>query len=452
MFAMIPGYYEGKGPPFPSRMGAPGQTIYRSLEDDPFPGLLPALLLVLGALFGGLRALLASPLRSTLTVGLPEVWRKRANLAAQPNRGMATAAGLLRLICLVAAVVLLLRTVEELKPVHRWGLLLACALLAGFLIEGLPALVLRGRAQRLVLLCLPLVRVGAFLLMPLIRAIQHLLRLIGTAENHQRTRRLASELTEIAQEHGRTDRLGPAERKMIGRLLELPDTDAAEVMTPRTGITAVEAAGTVAEALAVAAEEGHSRIPIFEGDLDHIVGVFHIKDVLAAPTHSDDLGSQPVRNFMREAYFVPETVRVPNLLDDMRRRRAHLAVVVDEYGGNAGVVTIEDLLEEIVGEIEDEHDTTEDQPKVHSSGPQEIIADGGVSIQLLNEDFAANLPEDESYETLAGLIFERLGHIPETGESLPVDQITLEVLEADDRRVRRVRLLRAQINTESDAA
>jgi magnesium and cobalt exporter, CNNM family len=449
---MIPGYYEVVGLAFPLRRGAFAKTIYRSLDDDPFPGLLPALLLVLGALFGGLRALLASPLRSTLTVGLPSVWRKRADHAAEPGRGLATAAGLLRLICMVAAVVLLLRTVEELKPVHRWSLLISCALLAGFLVEGIPALVLRGRAQRLVLACLPIVQLGAFLLTPLTRAIQHLLRVIGTAENHQRTHRLAAELTEIAQKHGRSDRLGPAEGKMIGRLLELPDTDAAEVMTPRTGITAVPAEDTVAQALAVAAKEGHSRIPIFEGDLDHIVGVFHIKDVLGISPSIEDLGDQAVRDSMREAYFVPETVRVPNLLDDMRRRRAHLAVVVDEYGGNAGVVTIEDLLEEIVGEIEDEHDTTEDQPKIHQADPNEIIADGGVSIQLLNEDFAANLPEDESYETLAGLIFVRLGHIPEIGECLDLGQATLEVLEADDRRVRRVRLVRGQVSQESDAA
>ncbi|NQU49388.1 MAG: HlyC/CorC family transporter, partial [Planctomycetes bacterium] len=246
--------------------------------------------------------------------------------------------------------------------------------------------------------------------------------------------------------------LGPAERKMIGHLLELPETDAAEVMTPRTGLTAISSDATVSAALEMAAKEGHSRIPVFEDDFDHIKGLFHIKDVLAAIAVGSPIANNPVSEHMREAFFVPETVRLPNLFEEMRRRRAHLAVVVDEYGGTAGVVTIEDLLEEIVGEIEDEHDSLDDQPKVHRASALEIIADGGVTIDSLNEEFSVQLPVDESYETLAGLIFDRLGHVPSEGESIPLEGVTLEVLEADDRRIRKVRLVRTPSQPESDAA
>ncbi|MAW59974.1 MAG: hypothetical protein CMJ94_03950 [Planctomycetes bacterium] len=142
----------------------------------------------------------------------------------------------------------------------------------------------------------------------------------------------------------------------------------------------------------------------------------------------------------------------------MQAERVHLAIVVDEYGGTAGVVTIEDLLEEIVGEIEDEHDSFEDVPQVYSAENGEIIADGAFGIFDLNEAYAAQLPEDESYETLAGLLFDRLGHIPSPGEVLELPQVRLEVLEADDRRVQRVRIERRSEeepldeHPESDAA
>jgi CBS domain containing-hemolysin-like protein len=139
----------------------------------------------------------------------------------------------------------------------------------------------------------------------------------------------------------------------------------------------------------------------------------------------------------------------------MQSEREHLAVVVDEYGGTAGVVTIEDLLEEIVGDIQDEHDSEEDQPQVYSSSKEEIVADGAFGIYDLNEGYDIDLPEDESYETIAGLIFDRLGHIPAAGEVLELNEARLEVLEADDRRVQRVRIERVQpedVEPESDAA
>ncbi len=456
------GYYEAGRHPFPSGgwkfpdRRAPGRPLssshHLSLPEDPFPGLLPAFLLVIGSLFGGVRALLSSPIRTTLAAGLPEKWQERLESAADPEKRLHTAAGLMRMFCLIGAVVILLQQAEGRSPFFQGVFFTTAVIFGGIMLEGVPALIQRGRGRRMVLQLLPLVRIGAVLLSPVTMLIQRTLSNFATPQNHERNQDLAAELTEVAHLHARTDSLGPSERKMIGHLLELPETDAAEVMTPRTGLTAIATSASVAEALEMAATEGHSRIPVFEEDFDHIKGLFHIKDVLAAIANGDPVASDSVTQHMREAFFVPETVRLPSLFEDMRRRRAHLAIVVDEYGGTAGVVTIEDLLEEIVGEIEDEHESLEDQPKIYSASDEEIIADGGVCIDLLNEEFDAELPEDESYETLAGLIFDRLGYVPNQGDSLPLESGVLEVLEADDRRIRKVRLRRPSDQQESDAA
>lgn len=358
----------------------------------------------------------------------------------------------MRLLCLIGAVVILLHQAEGRSPFFQGVFFTSSVIFGGIVLEGVPVLVGRGRGRRLVLRLLPLVRFGGLILSPVTLLIQRTLSSVASPRNHEQNQDLAAELTEVAHMHARTDRLGPAERKMIGHLLELPETDAAEVMTPRTGLTAISTDSSVAEALEMAATEGHSRIPVYEEDFDHIKGLFHIKDVLTSIANGEPVGSEPVDEHMREAFFVPETVRLPTLFEDMRRRRAHLAVVVDEYGGTAGVVTIEDLLEEIVGEIEDEHESLEDQPKIYSSSADEIVADGGVAIDLLNEEFGVELPVDESYETLAGLIFDRLGYVPRKGESLPLDCGTLEVLDADDRRIHKVRFQRVSQQQEPDAA
>lgn len=422
------------------------------MPDDPFPGLLPAFLLVVGSFFGGLRALLSSPIRTTLAADLPEKWQERLESAADPDKRLHTAAGLLRLLCIIGAVVILLNQAEGQSPFFQGVFFTSAVVFGGIMLEGVPVLISRGRSRRMVLRLVPLVRIGAILLSPVTLLLQRVLANVASPRNHEQNQDLAAELTEVAHMHARTDSLGPSERKMIGHLLELPETDAAEVMTPRTGLTAISVESTVGEALEMATTEGHSRIPVFEEDFDHIKGLFHIKDVLNALANGDPVAADPISDHMREAFFVPETVRLPNLFEDMRRRRAHLAVVVDEYGGTAGVVSIEDLLEEIVGEIEDEHESLEDQPKVYRSSSDEIVADGGVCIDLLNEEFGIELPEDESYETLAGLIFDRLGYVPSKGEVLPLDCGTLEVLDVDDRRIRKVRFKPTSNSQESDAA
>jgi putative hemolysin len=401
---------------------------------------LAILFLLLGALCGGLRALLASPLRRSLTTDLPEVFQKRANAAANAGSHIASTAGLLRIFFLTAAVADLLQTTEELEILQQWPLWTLYALTAGVLLEGVPALVIRGRARRICLLILPLVQLAAWPLRPLTRLLEISLDFLGVDLEQNGQGSLAAELLDVAREHDRTEELDAAEKKMIARVIELPETDAAEVMTPRTELTAIPAQATVAEAATLANEAGHSRLPAYEEDHDHIAGIFYLKDVLPAWAHGEDVGGEKVRKYLRPAYFVPETMRIPALLEELRRRRVHLAIVVDEYGGTAGVVTIEDLLEEIVGEIQDEHDQEEDPIVFQLLNDQTAIADGRMGVDELNEAFPAKLPEDEAYDTLAGLLFERFGHIPKVGETLQLNYVTLEITQADDRRIQRVKL------------
>ena len=413
--------------------------------------LWAAPLLLLGAILGGLRVLLSSPLRSSLLQSLPEAPANRLEACEPHWHRLATTAGLLRLACVVAAVTLLVQGTEPLDPWNRWPVWAGAALFAGLVLEGIPSLVVRQRGVRLVLAFLPVVRLLAWPLRPFTALVEATMRLLGADPSVDPTATLAADLIQVAQDHDREEELDDLERRMISHVIELPETDAAEVMTPRTELCAVSAPTPVAEALRVSQEEGHSRVLVYEEDIDHVLGVFYVKDVLLPIASGSDAAQEPVKDHCREPYFVPETMKVPSLMDEMRRRRVHLAVVVDEYGGTAGVVTIEDLLEEIVGEIEDEHDPEDESLYFERLDADQLVVDGRYSVADLNEVFGCALPEDKDYDTLAGMLFDRLGHIPEEGETIQLDGVTLKVVEADDRRIHRVRVQRIGI-PKSDAA
>jgi len=418
---------------------------------SPYGLFLPGLLILLGAIFGALRALLSSPLRAALLEkAVPE---RRAELEdrfdAAPH--LASSAGLSRLLFLIAAVIFLIRGSEPLSSAERLPIWAALSLIAGLLLEALPALALRARGIRFLLLFLPLLRTLAIPLRPFTVLLEGALRVLGADPEQPASDPLAVDLIEVAQDHHRERELNPLERRMIAHVIDLPETDAAEVMTPRTDLTSVPVETTVADALRVSHEAGHSRILVHEGDLDHVVGIFFVKDVLPRLVDDASCAEEEVRVHMRKPYFVPETTRVPALLEDLRRRRLHLCVVVDEYGGTAGVVAIEDLLEEIVGEIEDEHDPTDEALHFERLSEDEAMVDGRYSVADLNEVFGADLPEDKDYDTLGGLLFDRFGHVPAVGEEISVDGLRLEVAAADERRIRLVRVRRGPAAA-SDAA
>ncbi|MCY4506987.1 MAG: hemolysin family protein [Acidobacteria bacterium] len=211
-----------------------------------------------------------------------------------------------------------------------------------------------------------------------------------------------------------------------------------EVMTPRPDIVAIGHDATVDQLRALFAEEEYSRVPVFENDLDNILGFVFAKDLVKAHGLSGD--SSIVPRLLRPACVVPEGQRVADLLRELQVRRAQSAIVVDEYGGTAGLVTIEDLLEEIVGEIRDEYDHDESEPVVEEDGGRFVFL-ATVGVGELAERLGVSVERD-GFETVGGYLLTRLGRVPAVGETFEVDDLVVEVLDAERRRVRKVRMSR----------
>jgi putative hemolysin len=228
------------------------------------------------------------------------------------------------------------------------------------------------------------------------------------------------------------------ERAMIHGIIGMSQRPVREVMSPRIDVVAAQSGATVSDVLDLVVQTGHSRVPLFEDSIDNVIGVTYAKDLLKH-LRSGNLADS-VAPLARRAYFVPESKKVDELLQDMQHQGVHIAIVVDEYGGTAGVVTIEDLLEEIVGEIRDEYDVNEEEPILRVSDVEAIVS-ARLSIRDLNEEFGLNLDQEE-IDTVGGLVYHRLGKMPEVGDRIAVDGCELTVLEASGRRVRKVRVVR----------
>ena len=227
------------------------------------------------------------------------------------------------------------------------------------------------------------------------------------------------------------------EHEMISNILDLDQAMVHEIMVPRTDIATVSVETPVLSVVELARQAGHSRIPVYRDSVDSIIGVVHAKDFLRFV--DTDVSEVNLLELLRPAYFVPESKRVGELLHDLRREKVHLAVVVDEYGGTAGIVTIEDILEEIVGEIQDEYDR--ELPLVERVGPDEVIVDGRIPIDELAEIFDTDF-SDGDYDTIGGFVQQQLGRIPESGEVVETDGLRFEVLAVEHRRIRTIRVMR----------
>jgi putative hemolysin len=229
------------------------------------------------------------------------------------------------------------------------------------------------------------------------------------------------------------------EREMIEGILIFGDTLVREVMVPRIDVAALEMNTTVGQALDFVMEEGHSRIPVYDESIDRIVGVLYARELL--PLLRDGRLDAQIRDVLRPVYFVPETMKVDSLLRDLKTRKVHIAVVVDEYGGTAGLVTIEDLLEEIVGEIQDEYDVEE--PMIQQPAAHEWLVDARVSLDDLNAETGLRL-ETEEGDSVGGLVYEKLGRIPNAGDAVAVGNVTITVESVQGLRPDKLRLVRRQ--------
>ena len=251
----------------------------------------------------------------------------------------------------------------------------------------------------------------------------------------------AEELRLIIEQGGEQGILEAEEEQMIHAVIELGDQRLHEVMVPRIAMVSLAAAASMEQAIDTVIEEGHSRIPVYEETIDEIVGILYAKDLL--PFLKGSVDQRPsLRSILRTPVFVPESMSVDDLLHEFQRRKVHIAIVLDEYGGTAGLVTIEDLLEEIVGEIQDEYD--EEEPLIVRLSDDEARIDGRADVDDLAELFDTDLglEDADEYDTVGGLIYHRIGGVPKPGDQVVVDGLTLTVETTDGRRVGKVLAVR----------
>jgi len=286
-----------------------------------------------------------------------------------------------------------------------------------------------------------LVHLAFLVLYPVVVPLRALLRHIDATQQRNGDEREESQDEEVEAliEVGELSGLLEAEEgKMMRGIVDLDETLVREIMTPRTAIVALDAETTVADARRTLLEAGHSRLPVYAGSIDNVIGVLHSRDLFRAWEQQDEQAS--IRDFVRPAVFVPETLTAAELLTEMRQK-TQIALVVDEYGGIAGLVTLEDVLEEIVGEIRDEHDTEEAPVREEEPGRTWVV-DAVAHVEELEALFDLDFGERD-FDTVGGLVVSRFGRVPAAGERVETDGLEIEVLDADDRRVRSVRVRRA---------
>ena len=246
------------------------------------------------------------------------------------------------------------------------------------------------------------------------------------------------ELSLAPSEEEEEGKIEESKKEMIRGILGLEETSVHEIMVPRLDIVAAEAETPLPEVIDLVLERGYSRIPIYQDTIDNIVGIIYAKDLLRYARDDEAQGS--LIDIARPPYFIPESKKIGELLRELQEKKVHIAIVVDEYGGVAGLVTIEDLLEEIVGEIEDEYDLEE--PKVEWLDETSATVEAKLSIDELNELFGLNV-QAEGFDTVGGFVYAQLGRIPAVGDTLEVEGFTISVLSTLGRRIKKVKLARA---------
>jgi len=241
-------------------------------------------------------------------------------------------------------------------------------------------------------------------------------------------------LVEASEEGGI---LEDTERDMLHAVFDFGDLTVREIMVPRTEMLAVNADAPLEELIQLAARHSRSKFPIYEGDLDHILGIAHVKDLVRV--QHDERQAATVRGLVREALFVPENIRLDTLLREFRLKRQHLAIALDEYGGTAGLVTLDDLVEQIMGEVQDPFEKS--TPEIQRLPDGSALVDGLTLIETVNEHLGLRL-RDEYYDTIAGYVLGRLGRVAKVGDSLEVDGLRLKVEALDGLRIARLSLFR----------
>ncbi len=331
--------------------------------------------------------------------------------------------------------------------VHTWvetaWAFASTALIVSIFGVAIPVSWSRYAAEPLLAASLPLLRALQFVFRPLL-AMMHALdpavrRLIGAPiQQEGDTTPLEREILDAVTEGERSGLVDQDQKGMIEAVVELQDYTADQIMTPRTDVEGIPSNASLEDVKRFVAKAGHSRVPIYEEDLDHIIGILYVKDLIGL------LGSdQPfdLQSVLREPLFVPESKPVRALLTQFKEQKVHMAMVLDEYGGTAGLITIEDILEMIVGEITDEYEPTdEEEPGIEPEGDRAYRVHARVHIDDINDELNVALPEDDDYETLGGFVLATLGRVPDTGETFEYEGLRFVITQAEKTRVQEVRI------------
>jgi putative hemolysin len=329
-----------------------------------------------------------------------------------------------------------------------WQYLLAVvitALISLHCAVAIPHAVARHAGERFIAYFIAFIHAWRRILTPALTIMRGVDNLVAKAANPERSQasddkleqQMREEIVSAVEEGQAEGVVDEAEKEMIRSVIEFQDTTAGQIMTPRPQIVGIESHAPLSEIKALLEESGHSRVPVYEGSLDHILGILYARDLLkhiGMPADQFD-----VRNAIRLPFYVPESKPLRDLLNDFRLQKIHIAIVLDEYSGTAGLVTIEDVLEELVGEISDEHEPLE--PAMLKKLSDNLAeADARIHIDELNRLMSLNLPEDAGYETLSGFLTTSMGRIPVAGAvyNHPVARFT--ILDAEPQRVNRVKI------------
>jgi putative hemolysin len=242
-------------------------------------------------------------------------------------------------------------------------------------------------------------------------------------------------LFDISEETGAIEN---NEKEMITSIIDFSETTVKEIMVPRIDIDCIKSDATINELIDLINESLHSRIPVFQERIDNILGIIYVKDLLKYVANNKSLDKVKIDKIVHKAYFVPEKKKIQELLKEFQEQKVHMAIVVDEYGGTSGLVTLEDIIEEIVGEIQDEYDT--EQPLIHRINEYTYILDGKLSIEELNEAISINLPQSEDIETISGFIYHKTGKLPDLNELILHENYQFKIKEIDNRRINKIEL------------
>jgi putative hemolysin len=336
------------------------------------------------------------------------------------------------------------------NPMLIYAVVLIPVVCIGFILgELVPAAVGQAHADSLALMLVHPMRLLVFTLNPIVTMLLAISKLISYLFNSEQavnsiTQEEILTMVEAGQKGGSIE---SEEKEMIYSVLQLDQTVAREVMVPRIDVIALDVSTPIKEALGAFINSGFSRIPVYEETIDNIKGLLYAKDLLAIWKNGDSPDTTPLDVMLRPAYFVPETKKADVLLKELQTQNIHMAMVVDEYGGTAGLVTIENLIEEIIGDIRDEYDVNEEADYVQQSDT-EYTVDASMNLDDINELLDVELPTEEN-DTLGGFIYSHLGRVPRAGDTIEFENLTLRIDTVEGRRIRKVRAIRKTMPPEN---